>query len=138
MITIKGLRSLKNKMAELEKMPKEVAQYTEAVSSEIALDARNKAPKDLGNLQRSIIYFPNSEKTGFVVQAGMPYAPYVEFGTGGLVSVPTELKDIAIKFKGKGVKQINLRPRPYLYPAFQKGRLQLLQDLERLIKNKVR
>ena len=62
-----------------------------------------------------------------------PYAPFVEFGTGGLVNVPNELKDQAIKFKGKGIKQVNLRPRPYLYPALLQGRTEYLQKLKKVL-----
>jgi hypothetical protein len=62
-----------------------------------------------------------------------PYSAYVEFGTGGLVNVPLELKQYALRFKGKGVKQINMQPQPYLYPAFVKGRKQYEKDLKTLL-----
>ena len=58
----------------------------------------------------------------------------MEFGTGGLVSVPTELQDEAIKFKGRGIKKINIRPRPYLYPAFISQKNQVIKDLESLLR----
>jgi hypothetical protein len=64
-----------------------------------------------------------------------PYSAYIEFGTGRAVQVPTELKEIAILFKGKGVKEINLQPQPYLYPAFVKGRKKYLQDLKDLLEH---
>ena len=54
----------------------------------------------------------------------------MEFGTGGLVEVPEELKEVAAQFKGKGIKKINIQARPFLYPAFVKGRVQYLQDLK--------
>ena len=63
-----------------------------------------------------------------------PYSAYMEFGTGGLVEVPKELKDQAIKFKGNGVKQVNLRPQPYLYPAFVKGRKNYIKSLKKELK----
>lgn len=59
-----------------------------------------------------------------------PYAAYMEFGTGGLVEVPAELEEIAVQFKGAGVKRIDLRPQPYLYPAFVEGRVNYVKDLE--------
>lgn len=51
------------------------------------------------------------------VRAG--YAPYVEFGTGGLVNVPRGLEEYAMQFKGRGIKQVNLPARPFMYPAFR-------------------
>jgi hypothetical protein len=45
------------------------------------------------------------------------YSAYVEFGTGGLVDVPTGLEGYAMQFKGKGIRQINLAPRPFFFPA---------------------
>jgi hypothetical protein len=42
---------------------------------------------------------------------------------------------MAIEFKGEGVKEINIQPQPYLYPAFVKGRKQYLKDLKKLLKD---
>jgi hypothetical protein len=49
------------------------------------------------------------------------YAPFVEFGTGGMVVVPSGWEDFAIKFKGKGIRTVNAPARPYLIPSFEKG-----------------
>jgi hypothetical protein len=59
----------------------------------------------------------------------------MEFGTGTKVTVPSELKEVARHFIGKGVKKINLRPQPYLYPAWVKGRIQYIKDLKGSIKH---
>ena len=58
----------------------------------------------------------------------------MEFGTGGKVKVPAELKDIAIQFKGKGIREVNIQPRPFLYPAFVKHRKILIKDLKDYLK----
>jgi len=93
------------------------------------------------------------------------YAPFVEFGTGKQVSVPPELKKIASQFKGKGggfekglqsikdwcknkgidekmafpifmsILKKGLKPRPFLYPAFLKGKKILKQDLKDLLED---
>ena len=55
-----------------------------------------------------------------------------------MVKVPSELKEVAIQFKGKGVKEVNLPARPFLYPAFVKGRQQFLEDLEDLLKKETK
>lgn len=57
------------------------------------------------------------------------YAPYVEFGTGGLVDVPEGLEDYAIQFIGKGIRQVNLPPRPFLMPNYYRESRQLLNNL---------
>ena len=39
----------------------------------------------------------------------------LEFGTGGMVEVPQGLEDYSSQFKGKGIKQVNLPSRPFLF-----------------------
>ena len=102
---------------------------TETVQN-IETDATSMAPVDLGILRSSI----NGEVDGLngVVGSTVRYSPYIEFGTGGLVDVPTGLEDYAIKFKGAGIKQVNLFPRPFLIPAFKKHTAIMLAELEKL------
>ena len=113
-------------------LPDNVDKVVQANASEMAQTARRLAPIDKGKLRQSI----RKTKTGELeakVTAGVRYAAYQEFGTGGLVSVPEELKDIAIQFKGRGVKKINMRPQPFMYPALVLQRPQLIDDLEKLL-----
>lgn len=133
MSTVKGIKKTIDKLNRLKNIDNNIEQITEGVSSEIALNARAYAPKDLGALQQSIISFKTKDNT-YAVEVGVKYGAYMEFGTGGKVQVPDELREVAIRFKGKGVKQVNIRPQPYLYPAFVKGRRQYLEDLEDLLK----
>jgi len=96
----------------------------------IETEATTMAPVDLGILKASI----NGEVDGLngVVGSTVRYAPYIEFGTGGLVDVPAGLEDYAMKFKGAGIKQVNLFPRPFLIPAFKKHTTLMLAELEKL------
>lgn len=96
----------------------------------IETEATSLAPVDLGILKSSI----NGEVNGLNGIVGTPvkYAPYMEFGTGGLVDVPAGLEDYAIRFKGAGIKQVNLMPRPFLIPAFKKHTAIMLRELEKL------
>lgn len=119
------LKSLKKFGDEAEKL---IEDTTVAVASEIEADAKRLAPVDMGFL-RNQIFTQEKDKLNYEIVAGAPYSAYMEFGTGGLVNVPEEMKDIAIQFKGKGVKQVNIAPRPFLYPAFIKGRVQYVDDL---------
>lgn len=90
----------------------------------------NLTAVDLGILKSSI----NGEVDGLngIVGSTVRYSPYIEFGTGGLVDVPAGLEDYAIKFKGAGIKQVNLFPRPFLIPAFKKHTAIMLAELEKL------
>ena len=136
--TIKGLDKVYKKFAKLsQESHKNVGLVTKANAMEIAADAvKNASTKgvwDLGDLAGSISYEKVDDTFNYKIFAREKYSAYMEFGTGGMVKVPSELKEIAIQFKGKGVKEINLPARPYLYPAFVKGRQQYLEDLEDLL-----
>jgi HK97 gp10 family phage protein len=133
---IKGLNTV---LANIRKYGKEAEKdiegVTELVARNIEKNAKNYAPANFGKLGQSIQAVKDTP-LNWVIEAGgviAPYAPFVEFGTGGLVDVPNELKDQAIKFKGKGIKQVNLRPRPYLYPALLQGRTEYLEKLKKVL-----
>ena len=131
--TIKGLTKVLNDLEKFGSEAKtEVDTITKITSMDIVADAKTFAPKDYGKLAQSIIY-TKVEDSKYKVVVNVSYGAYVEFGTGKSVKVPNELKEIAIQFKGKGVKEINIQPQPYLYPAFIKGRAQYLKDLKHLL-----
>ena len=118
-------------------LPDLIDKVVQANASEMAQTARRLAPIDTGALRRSI----RKQKTGELqakVRAGARYAPYMEFGTGGYVEVPAELQDIAIRFKGAGVKRIDIRPKPFMYPALKLQEPQLVHDMEKAIASKLR
>jgi len=133
---IKGLNSV---LANIRKYGKEAEKdiegVTELVARNIEKNAKNYAPANFGKLGQSIQAVKDTPLNWKIEAGGViaPYAPFVEFGTGGLVNVPNELKDQAIKFKGKGIKQINLRARPYLYPALLQGRTEYLEKLKKVL-----
>lgn len=133
---IKGINEV---IANLRKYGKEaekdISGVTEQMARKIESYAKQNAPIDLGKLGQSIQAVKDTD-TSWNIEAGgilAPYAPFIEFGTGGLVEVPTELKEQAIKFKGKGIKQINLRARPFLYPALLRGRVEYLDKLKKVL-----
>ena len=82
-------------------------------------------------LRGSIALEPISELT-YTVEAKAKYAPYVEFGTGGLVDIPTGYEQYAAIFKGKGIRKVNLRARPFLIPAFENEVPQLMKRLKEM------
>ena len=101
----------------IEKATKDAMQYTEEeihdTTQYIASKAVSRAPVDFRFLSNSnyVKLDRMYGETGFTVK----YAPYVEFGTGGLVNVPQGLEDYAIQFKGAGVKEVYLPARPFLF-----------------------
>lgn len=106
----------------------------EATVVDIADDARARVRVDDGFLKESI-YSESKELIG-VAGAKKHYAPYVEFGTGGLVDVPSGLEDFAIKYIGNGIKQVNLAPRPFLFPAFFSNVAKLTERIKTKIETK--
>src|SRR6478752_347112 len=102
---------------------------TETVQN-IETESIANCPVDTNFLRSSI----NGEVVDLNGIIGTPikYSPFIEFGTGGLVDVPEGLEDYAMKFKGAGIKQVNLFPRPFLIPAFKKYTTKMLEELEKL------
>ncbi len=133
---IKGVNTV---IANLRKYGKEAEKdiegVTELVARNIEKNAKSGVVANFGKLGQSIQAVKESPLNWKVEAGGIvaPYAPFVEFGTGGLVQVPNELKEIAIKFKGKGIKQINLPARPFLYPALLRGRTEYLDKLKKVL-----
>lgn len=133
---VKGISEV---IANLRKYGKEAEKDIEGVTAMVAKNiegyAKSAVVANFGKLGQSIKSV-QIDKTHWNVEAGgtiAPYAAYVEFGTGGLVEIPDELKDQAIKFKGKGIKQVNLRARPYLYPSLLRGRKEYLEKLQKTL-----
>ena len=102
----------------------------------IESDAANDVRVDTGALKNSIQSTPikvsKNEITGGV-EVGAEYAPYVEFGTGTRVKVPSELSAFASEFEGDGIKEVNLPARPFFYPAVWKQRQELPKNIERTL-----
>ena len=96
---IDGLDKLKAAFAKKEK------QYTDGFAKEIKASglnvqrgAKSKAPKNFGRLAQSIALNTDGLTSDIVV--GVSYGAYLEFGTGGKVSVPSGFQDFAAQFKG--------------------------------------
>lgn len=75
-----------------------------ASALKIQSDAKKMAPVNLGSLRNSI-YLVEENKGGneyiYGVGSNARYAPYVEFGTGGKVSIPNGYQDYASQFRNK-------------------------------------
>lgn len=83
------------------------------LANDIAVEAVGLAPEDTGHLVNSIgVEQDEGETTVFV---GASYAPYIEFGSGPLVSIPNGLEAEARQFfiNGKG----RTHPQPFFFPS---------------------
>ena len=131
---------------------------------EAANIATKLAPAAFGKLRQSIGVEKEDEFTQSVV-ANINYAPMVEFGTGGKVDVPQEWQEFASQFKGrrltndefleqlrswcrlKGIDESasypimitilreGLEPRPFMYPAYQKAKVEFPKRMKDVITN---
>jgi phage gpG-like protein len=134
-VKLVGLDALKKR---LQKATKEAQIKADKESQRFLLNVRNTAVNrikvsaaDLGGLANSVQV--KSTANGGTVGAYVHYAPYVEFGTGGKVNVPAGLEQYAMQFKGKGIKQINLSARPYLFPAVENHYNAYINSLKKIL-----
>lgn len=134
-IKVKGLKEVIQDLKDDVSGKKEIIDgILEFGSQAIAAEAKQKVPVDTGRLKGSIT---SSKEANFqykiVAQAN--YAAYVEFGTGNLFTLlpEQEWNDIAAQFKGKGVRQVNLPPRPFLRPAVLRQTPLILQDIKDIL-----
>ena len=96
---------------------------------ETEAEAKRLAPVDKGTLRQNIKQ-QKIDNLNYKITSYMPYSAYMEFGTGKMVQVPEELYEIAKQFKGKGIREVNIPPQPFMYPAFVKARITYLKDLK--------
>lgn len=105
----------------------------------IERSAKEKAPKDTGELRRSItseIRHSDGKVEG-VVFTPLEYAPYVEYGTGlfaengGRKDVPWCYKDD----KGEWHTTSGQHPQPFMRPAFTENREQIVRIIKEAISN---
>lgn len=61
------------------------------------------------------------------------YAPYIEFGTGGLTTIPQGMEEIASQFKGTGIRKINMRAQPFFFRAFFEVAPKMLARIKKII-----
>jgi len=140
-INSSDLAQLKKKLNNLRAFDKKtLSNELGRAAMDIARLAKQNAPVDKGTLKQSI----KSERKGKTVEviAGAHYAPYVEFGTGGMVDLDDMLQlgipaSYAAQFKGKGIKEVNLPARPFFFSSARIGFKTLLNRLKGELKNAI-
>lgn len=92
--------------------------------------AKQKAPKDNGELRRSIT--SKVEGTTGIVFTPLEYAPYVEYGTGLFAEVAGR-KDTPWSYQdeeGEWHSTSGQKPQPFMRPALNENRTEILKILE--------
>lgn len=101
----------------------------------VEASAKQKAPKDSGELRRSITSKVEGQQG--IVYTTLEYAPYIEYGTGlfaeegGRTNVPWCYQDD----EGEWHSTSGMKPHPYLRPALNENREQILRILKEAITN---
>jgi HK97 gp10 family phage protein len=96
--------------------------------------AKEKAPKDTGELRRSITSEIRDNEG--VIFTTLEYAPYVEYGTGlfaengGRKDVPWCYQDD----KGEWHTTSGMKPQPFMRPAFDENREKIIEIIKGAIK----
>lgn len=133
-ITIKGIEKLQEKfekMANGENTEKALQRACALVEAE----AKKNAPKGTGELRRSITSKVEDDKG--IIYTPLEYAPYVEYGTGlfaengGRQDVPWVYKDD----KGEWHTTSGMKPQPYMRPALDDNRQEILRILMEALVN---
>jgi len=93
---------------------------------------------DKGVLRRGNTY-NNSKPLNKVLENAVQYAPYQEFGTGAYVFMgetwmTPELLTVASAFKGKGIRKVNMMPKPFFYKPFYDEKPVLIKAIEDILK----
>ena len=113
-------------------MDQEIAAYGELM----ATSAKNMAPVDTGRLRASIS-LKKEQFLSYELVAQTNYAAYVEFGTGKyFISNGEPWDGIASKYKGRGIKEVNLLARPYMRPSIMAYMPSLTKAIYNLINEK--
>jgi HK97 gp10 family phage protein len=136
------VKNIKNVEAALKKYGdvavKEFGRITKDTAQEILGTAKILAPKDEGARAGIVAGLKSEQQESplhYKVTAYATHSAYQEFGTGGLVNINEGWGEMARQFIGKGIRQVNLSPQPFMYPAFVKGRKIFNDDLKDSIKH---
>lgn len=140
MITM-NIKNLDGVLAAIEEIG-DTSQLKNALGKACAIverSAKEKAPKDTGELRRSITSRVDEQdgKIEGIIFTPLEYAPYVEYGTGlfaeegGRKDVPWNYKDD----KGEWHRTSGQHPQPFMRPALNENREQITRILKEALSN---
>lgn len=115
--------------------PKQVEKALQRACAIVERSAKQNAPKGNGELRRSIT--SRVDNLEGVVFTPLEYAPYVEYGTGlfaeegGRTDVPWSYQDD----EGEWHSTSGMPPSPYMRPALNQNREQILRIIKEALLN---
>lgn len=132
-IEFEGINELLDSLEELGNLENFEAALKKACAL-VERSAKEKAPKGTGELRRSITSKVEGSGTDIqgVIYTPLFYAPYVEFGTGlfaesgGRQDVPWNYQDD----EGNWHSTSGMKPQPYMRPALNENREEILRILK--------
>lgn len=135
-VDMNGLMALEKRIQQINaNLKQKVMIEGLAQMQEAANEAKQRSPIDTGRNRNSISPFSTAGQIGIVAQT--EYAAFLEFGTVENVRVPNGLEQVAIQFKGRGIRNVGgIKPRLYLYPAFFAAVERLKSRLKQIIFDK--
>lgn len=128
-VEVQGLDKIITKLDEMAS-GQDMAQRLGLACALVERAAKEKAPKDNGELRRSIT--SKVEGTVGIVFTPLEYAPYVEFGTG-LFAVVQGRQDVPWCYQdeeGEWHSTSGQKPQPFLGPALRDNRTEILKILK--------
>lgn len=133
-VNFEGLNEVLNRLDNLIST-QQIQQSLGKACALVERSAKQKAPKDNGELRRSI----TSKVEGLqgVVFTPLEYAPYVEYGTGlfaeeqGRMDVPWNYQDD----EGVWHSTSGQKPQPFMRPALDENRTKIIQIMKEGLTN---
>jgi len=95
----------------------------------------NKKVSKGGSILKNSNYVNPATKTNPIIEVGnsVKYAPYMEFGTGTKVKIPKGYEDVANKYRGRGIRKVNIKANPpYLIPSIELNTPKLIARLKKI------
>lgn len=132
-VDLKGLDEVTDRLDEIVSQQK-IQQALGKACALVERSAKEKAPKDNGDLRRSI----TSKVEGLqgIVFTPLEYAPYVEYGTG-LFAEEAGRKDVPWHYQddeGNWHSTNGQKPQPFMRPALNENREKIKEILQEGIK----
>ena len=131
-IKIEGLKGVLGRLDKISS-PQNLEYALGQCCALVERSAKQKAPKDNGELRRSIT--SKVEDAKGIVFTPLEYAPYVEYGTGlfaeagGRMDVPWVYQDD----EGNWHSTSGQKPQPYMRPALEENR----EEIKRILKEEL-
>lgn len=132
-VEFQGMENIQQALEELGNTDNVAAALQKACAL-VERSAKQKAPKDTGELRRSITSKVEATETDVqgVVFTPLEYAPYIEFGTGlfaengGRMEVPWNYQDD----EGNWHSTSGQKPQPFMRPALDENREEILRIIK--------